>query len=146
MLCRGGPSLTVERLARDSVRTVCHVMPKREAAAEGSCDLLVGAHDGQAQMGWAGHRGEHLGIGLLLDVIYVYVYMPCEAKSIDIVSPRPLIRTPVTSSPIITYTHGPDVRLSPVLSLFTSALPLRLVSSGHITVTTVPSLRPTTTH
>ena len=128
----------------------CHAT-EREAAG-GRCDLLVGAHDGQAQMGCAAHRGgtpwDRVACGWMA---IICMYICPRAKSIDIVSPRPLIRTPVTSSsPIITYTHGPDVRpslryslSSPLHSRYNATLvSYRLLWSGHITVT-VPSLRPT---
>jgi hypothetical protein len=122
-------------------RSVCHAM------LEGRCDLLVGAHDGQAQMGWAGHRGEHLGIGLLLwmAVLCVCMYICPRSQKHRYSLTSPSHSQLAASSPIITYTHGPDVRLSPVLFSLHLCTPVtlrRLVSSGHITVT-VPSLRPT---
>ena len=129
-MTRGGPSLNAWPATLLRARSVCHAM------LEGRCDLLVGAHDGQAQMGWAGHRGEHLGIGLLLwmAVLCVCMYICPRSQKHRYSLTSPSHSQLAASSPIITYTHGPDVRLSLVLftlHLCTPVTSSRVVWSHH---------------
>lgn len=94
---------------------VCHERRRRKEGATSLSEPMMDKHRWGARL----IAGDTLGSGCCWMDGH-YIYMCPRAKSIDIVSPRPLIRTPVTSSPIITYSHGPDVRLVLRYPLFLS--------------------------
>lgn len=124
----------VERLARDSV--ACTRRSAMQCSKEGATSLSEPMMDKHR---WGGRviAGSTLGSGCCCGwLYYVYVYMPAKPKSIDIVSPRPLIRTRRTIPHY--YLHPRSRRSTLSGTLLSSPLHSRYVVSCRLVTSPSP--------
>lgn len=109
---------------------VCHERRRRKEGATSLSEPMMDKHRWGARL----IAGGHLGIGLLLDGWPLYVYMPASQKHrYGLTSPSHSHSRHIVPHYYL-LSRSRRSTLPPVLSLFTSALPLRTPHSCRIVV------------